>query len=119
MGLLRRILSGGGLVGGQTITDISAAQLQAEIAAGKAPVLVDVREPWEWASGYIEGAIHIPMGELPSRLAELDPEAELVIYCHAGHRSRSAAGFLAGQGYTHVSSLAGGINAWHRQQRRG
>lgn len=120
MGFLRRILGGNGRgAGGASVPEISAAQLQEALAAGEAPVLVDVREPWEWASGHIEGAIHIPMGELPARLAELDGEAELVIYCHSGQRSWYAAGYLAGQGYTHVASLAGGIDAWQRQRRRG
>ena len=120
MSLLRRLLNGSPRqAGGAGVTEINAAQLRDALAAEDAPVLVDVREPWEWSTGHIEGAIHIPMGALPSRLDELSRETELVIYCHSGQRSWQVASFLAGQGYPHVASLAGGIAAWERQRRRG
>lgn len=120
MGFLKRLLGGNGRqASGEAVVEINAAQLREAMAAGEAPVLVDVREPWEWAMGHIEGAIHIPMNDLPSRLDELSREAELVIYCHTGQRSWYATGFLLGQGYDHVASLAGGIDAWERLRRRG
>ena len=120
MSFLRRLLnSSPRQAGGAGIVEINAAQLRDALAEEDAPLLVDVREPWEWATGHIEGAIHIPMGELPSRLDELSREAELVIYCHTGQRSWHVAAFLTGQGYPHVASLAGGIEAWERQRRRG
>jgi rhodanese-related sulfurtransferase len=120
MGFLKRILGSNGRqdsVG--TVMEISAAQLKEALGNRSAPVLVDVREPWEWAMGHLDGALHIPMGALPSRLNELSPEDELVIYCHTGQRSWHAAAFLQAQGYTHVASLAGGIDAWERLRRRG
>ena len=121
MGFLRRLLSKDEhrQAGGESVVEVKAAQVQAAIEGGEAPVLVDVREAWEWMSGHIEGAIHIPMGQLPARMDELSREDELVIYCHTGQRSWYAAAYLQGQGYTHVASLAGGINAWERQRRRG
>jgi rhodanese-related sulfurtransferase len=75
-------------------------------------VLLDVREPQELAIAKVAGAVHIPMGEIPTRLAELDPDKTIICMCHGGMRSAQVAGFLAAQGYAKVINLAGGINAW-------
>jgi adenylyltransferase/sulfurtransferase len=91
---------------------LSATDLQAALAHGTPLVLVDVREPDEWAEGHLPGARHIPLGELPQRAAELDPQAEIVLYCHAGVRSLRALHHLQQRGYTKLRSLTGGIMAW-------
>ena len=75
-------------------------------------VLLDVREPAELQLAELQGAVHIPMREVPQRLHELDREAALVVVCHGGARSRQVAGFLLGAGFKHVFNLAGGIDAW-------
>lgn len=75
-------------------------------------VLLDVREHEEIEVAAVPGATHIPMGEIPTRLAELDREAEIVVMCHHGMRSLRVATFLQGQGYSHVKNLSGGIDAW-------
>lgn len=75
-------------------------------------VLLDVREPWEYAQVHVEGSQHIPMAQVPERLGELDPAAQYVVICHHGNRSQRVADFLASQGYAHVANLAGGIDAW-------
>lgn len=94
------------------VWEISAIDLKAGLDAGEQIVLVDVREPWEWHSGHLNGAVHIPLNSLPQHLSGLDREGQIVVYCHLGHRSWYATAFLRQQGYAHVASLAGGIDAW-------
>src|SRR5262245_52151336 len=76
------------------------------------PVLLDVREPWETQTCQIAGSRLIPMGEVPARLQELEPGAEVVVICHRGGRSMQVAQFLGAQGYARVHNLAGGVDAW-------
>ncbi|MHB8351800.1 MAG: rhodanese-like domain-containing protein, partial [Thermoplasmata archaeon] len=76
------------------------------------PLLVDVREPEEWAIARLPGAVLIPHAELAERLSELTGARELVVYCKSGRRSATASKFLLGLGFTQVRSLAGGIDAW-------
>lgn len=78
------------------------------------PVLLDVREPWEYEKARIEGSRLIPMRELPARFAELDDEREVVAICHHGGRSMQVAMFLEKQGFKRVHNLVGGIDAWSR-----
>jgi molybdopterin/thiamine biosynthesis adenylyltransferase/rhodanese-related sulfurtransferase len=93
--------------------DITPQELQARLQQG--PVrLIDVREPHEWEIGRIAGAELIPLGQLPTRIAELKRDEDLVLYCKAGGRSRQALEFLRGQGFTRLQNLAGGINRWSR-----
>jgi rhodanese-related sulfurtransferase len=72
---------------------------------------VDVREPWEWEAGRIGGALHIPLGDLVTRLDEIDPRRLLVVVCRTGARSAEAAGWLRGQGLD-AHNLDGGVKAW-------
>ena len=75
-------------------------------------ILLDVRETWERQAASIEDSVHIPMGEIPARVQELDPEQHIVVYCHRGVRSLSVTDWLRKQGYEEVQSLAGGIDRW-------
>jgi rhodanese-related sulfurtransferase len=77
--------------------------------------LLDVREPAELALASVDGALHIPMRDVPARLTELDPDQPLVVMCHSGGRSRRVAEFLAANGFEHVFNLNGGIDAWSLQ----
>jgi len=79
-----------------------------------APVLLDVREPWEFQTCQIEGSQLIPMGKLPALLNTLDPTRETVVICHHGIRSRQVARFLEYQGFTSVINLSDGIDGWSR-----
>jgi len=93
--------------------EISAEELRRELQTkGQSLVLVDVREPHEWEIAHIEGAILIPLSQLPERLSELDGHAEIVTHCHHGVRSMKALEILKGAGFGKVRSLAGGIDAW-------
>jgi rhodanese-related sulfurtransferase len=94
--------------------EITAQDLADRISAGKPVLIVDVREDWEREIGRIPGDVHIPMNEVPQRLAELraSDSGAVVIYCHAGVRSMMVAGFLEQNGMPGALSLAGGIDAW-------
>jgi rhodanese-related sulfurtransferase len=74
--------------------------------------LLDVREHVELEIAAVSGAIHIPMREVPARLAELERDAPLVIMCHSGGRSRRVAEYLSSNGFQQVFNLKGGIDAW-------
>jgi rhodanese-related sulfurtransferase len=89
-------------------------QIQAADVSPQA-FLLDVREPNEWAAGHAVGAVHLPMGQVPGRLAEL-PDAEIVVICKSGARSARVTEFLLAQGRTAVN-LAGGMKAWHAAGR--
>ncbi len=78
------------------------------------PVLLDVREPWEFQTCRIPDSQHMPMRTLPARLAELDPSVPMVVICHHGSRSFQVAHFLVRQGFAEVYNLAGGVDAWAR-----
>ena len=80
--------------------------------ARRPPFVVDVREDWELARCALSDSMHVPMRELPARLAELPRDRELVVVCHHGVRSRFAARFLAGSGFAPVFNLTGGVEAW-------
>jgi rhodanese-related sulfurtransferase len=80
-----------------------------------APILLDVREPWEFDTARLADSLLMPMGDVTSRAhAELDPDAHIVVVCHHGQRSLSVAMWLRGQGFEQAQSLAGGIDAWSR-----
>lgn len=92
--------------------EISVHELQAKRNAGEDFVLLDVREAEEVALVHLPHSIHIPMGDIPSRLPELDPEAEIVVYCHHGIRSLRVVHFLRQHDFARAVNLAGGIDAW-------
>lgn len=76
------------------------------------PVLVDVREPWEYRIARIEGATLVPLGQLAAALSTFDPAREYVLHCHHGVRSLEGARFLRARGLARVANLSGGIDAW-------
>ena len=79
-----------------------------------APVLLDVREPWEIETAKIAGSVFIPMREIPARSEELDDEAQIVCVCHHGARSANVGMFLEGRGFKQIFNLQGGIDAWSK-----
>jgi rhodanese-related sulfurtransferase len=98
------------------LRQLSATELAAWLADAQRekPLLLDVREPWEWQAARIEGSQHIPMRERPARVAEIERGREVVAICHHGGRSMQVAMFLEKQGFTRVHNLVGGIDAWSR-----
>ncbi len=79
-------------------------------------VVLDVREPHEWEAGHIAGATHVPLGDLPGRADELDPQKRTVVVCHLGGRSAQATEFLQMRGLDAVN-LTGGMDAWESAGR--
>lgn len=78
-----------------------------------APLLLDVREPWEFNTANLPGSVLMPMGEVTSRAhQELDPDQSIVVLCHHGARSLSVTMWLREQGFEQAQSLAGGIDRW-------
>lgn len=83
------------------------------------PLLLDVREPWEYERCHIDGAELLPMSAVPSRFGELDPEHETVVICHHGVRSFHVARFLEHNGFGKVINLSGGVDAWAKDVEPG
>ena len=98
------------------VKQISPAELATWLAdkSREAPLLLDVREPWEHDKARIAGSRLVPMGQIQARLAELDDDKEVVAICHHGGRSMQVAAFLEKSGFSKVHNLAGGIDAWSR-----
>jgi rhodanese-related sulfurtransferase len=94
------------------VREIAVEELKARRDRGEKPLVIDVREAWELQLASIPDVLHVPMNELPARLAELSREAETIVMCHAGGRSLRVAHFLENQGFTNVANLSGGISAW-------
>ena len=89
--------------------EISPDEVHAAVERGDAVRLVDVRQPWEYQSRRIAGAMLLPLGDLPRRASELDPAEAVICICEHGVRSRHAADFLAASGFSHVATMTGGM----------
>ena len=98
--------------GGAAGDEITPAELKERLERGDPVDVIDVREPHEWQIARISGARLIPMGEIPSSLAALDPAREIVVHCHHGARSAAVAEFLRSEGFPRVRNLTGGIARW-------
>lgn len=97
------------------IAELTPRQFIDQRAQGTEITLLDVREDWEVQLAPVPSeTVHIPMGQIPDRLAELDPNATTVVICRSGGRSLEVARFLSAHGFGSVSNLAGGILAWSR-----
>jgi rhodanese-related sulfurtransferase len=96
--------------------NLSTAELAAWLAdpARPKPLLLDVREPWEFQTCRLPDSQLVPIQQVPARLAEIDRQAEVVVVCHHGARSLQVAYFLSRQGYAKVHNLTGGVDAWAR-----
>jgi rhodanese-related sulfurtransferase len=91
------------------ISAFEAANLQAH---SNQTVLLDVREDSELEICRIEGALHIPMGQIPNRFESLPKDKKIIIFCHHGMRSMQVLQYLENKGFSQLSNLAGGIDAW-------
>jgi phage shock protein E len=96
----------------QDVPTISVQDLQALIRQKTFFLLLDVREPKEFAAGHIAGAMPMPLGSVPAQYRQLPAGTMLVVYCRTGHRSAQAVSFLRAHGYGKAVSLAGGYTAW-------
>jgi len=98
----------------QTVTAPELAAWLADTSRQK-PVLLDVREPWEFETCRIAGSLPMPMQTVPARIDELDEAAPIVCICHHGMRSMQVAAFLERNGFSEVINLTGGVHAWAQQ----
>jgi rhodanese-related sulfurtransferase len=93
---------------------MNAPQLAAYLADAD-PLLLDVREPWEFEICHIDGSINLPMAQVPGQLDLLDGEQEIVVICHHGIRSMQVAGYLQQRHEGELINLDGGVDAWARE----
>jgi rhodanese-related sulfurtransferase len=98
------------------IQDIQPAELYDLLLSsnGSRPVVVDVREPWEYRQGHVPGALLMPLGQLAIRLGELDVEKPVAVICATGNRSQSASALLGQKGFKTVYNVLGGTSEWAR-----
>ena len=94
--------------------EISPEEVKAKSNQGGEFMLLDCREPWEYQTARMEGAVNIPMGEIPARVQELDPDGHIIVVCHHGVRSLSVTAWLRQQGFEKAQSMTGGIDRWSR-----
>ena len=93
--------------------NMSATQLATHLQTAT-PLLLDVREPWEFDICHIDGSINMPMAQVPQRLDELQSDDEIIVICHHGIRSQQVIWFLQQQALENLVNLDGGVDAWAR-----
>ncbi|WP_207841795.1 rhodanese-like domain-containing protein [Williamsia soli] len=93
------------------IPSVPVSELPDDFTGETSRLLLDVREHDEWESGHVAGALHIPLGDVPARIDEIDPDSELFVICHAGGRSERVLGYLIQRGYE-GTNVSGGMAAW-------
>ena len=93
--------------------NITVEELEARLQnSGNKPLLLDVREPWEFAICHIEGSQLIPMREIPNAMGQFEADQEIVVVCHTGVRSMHVCYYLQNEGFDNVANLTGGVHAW-------
>jgi sulfur-carrier protein adenylyltransferase/sulfurtransferase len=95
-------------------SELTPVELRQRLEQRERLVLLDVRQDWETRLCRLDNALHIPIEEIELRSEELDPAAEIVVYCHQGVRSAAVADYLRSLGFANVRNLAGGLDAWAR-----
>jgi len=95
-----------------SVLNIVALDVKERLLAGEKLQIIDVREAQEVATGKIPGAKHIPLGEIPNRIDEINPNIETIMVCYSGGRSAAACEYLMNQGFKHVKNMLGGMSGW-------
>jgi len=91
---------------------VTPDELRRRLEAGDAPLIIDVREPDEYARGHIPGARLLPLGEVLARSRDLPTDQEIILVCRSGNRSGLAQEWLKAKGFRNVRNLAGGMQRW-------
>ena len=96
----------------ETTEQASVEEVHGALESGEDVTVVDVREPDEWEAGHAPGAHHLPMMEVPARMAEVPTDGEVVVVCRAGGRSGQVVAYLMNHGWDNVRNLDGGMQSW-------
>lgn len=96
------------------VPEVTPQELMAELQSGQAPLILDIREPFERQQVHIPHTLHIPMNRVPSQLHELDKVPDIVVLCAHGNRSYGVTAWLQERGYP-ARNLKGGITLWRIQ----
>jgi len=97
---------------GPKMATINARELQARLEQGEKPLIVDVREDWEYREGHIPGSVLKPLMQIRNWMKDLPKDQEVVLVCRSGARSAQAYQFLAAQGFTNLKNMTGGMVTW-------
>ncbi len=97
-------------------TDLTPQELEERRKAGEEVVVLDVRQPYEYAQGHVQGSTLIPLDQLALRLDDVPKHRPVVVICHSGNRSRAAVSLLQRAGLTNVANLRGGMLAWEQHR---
>ena len=103
---------------GKTTAELSVGELAQRLDGPQAPLLLDVREPSEFAAGHVPGAVLMPLGQVAARMGELPADREIAVICRSGARSGRATQLLTAQGLR-AQNVAGGMLAWRGPVQRG
>lgn len=93
-------------------TEFTPLELIQEMEKRKDLLMLDVREPMEIQICHLDNALHVPMGQIPSKLEDLPKNKDLVVFCHMGMRSKQVMKYLRSNGFSRVFNLKGGIDRW-------
>jgi rhodanese-related sulfurtransferase len=96
------------------VPEMTVAEVRAALAGATPPLILDIREQYEWNQVHIAGALHIPMNRVPERLADLPTDRPIAVICAHGSRSYGVTHFLCEQGVD-AWNVKGGITQWHVQ----
>ncbi len=97
---------------GPRMNNVSTAELQARLENGEKPIIIDVREPWEYAEGHVPGSVLKPLGNIRSWANEFNKKDEILLICRTASRSSMAYQYLQAMGFTNVKNVSGGIITW-------
>ncbi len=97
------------------VPELTVAELRAALAGAAPPLILDVREQYEWNQVHIDAALHIPMNNVPARLADLPQDRPIAVLCAHGSRSYGVAHYLREQGFD-AWNVTGGITQWYAQR---
>ncbi|PCH62788.1 MAG: sulfurtransferase [Gammaproteobacteria bacterium] len=95
--------------------DITPQELKELLEKDLPPIVIDVRQDWEYEKCHIEGSLLISMDQISDHIGEFDPEEGIVVVCHHGMRSAQVAQYLIQSGFTNIINLAGGLDAWAKE----
>jgi rhodanese-related sulfurtransferase len=102
---------------GWGVKTVTVEELEQKLKEGR-QVLIDVREPYEYAGGHVKGAVSVPLGQLASKSGKFRPDAETYVICQSGHRSATGVQILKRAGFENAYSVRGGTSAWRGQLAR-